>query len=888
MDTTSRAASSWSLSWSQKDTEEARAALKTLAALRCVSSFFRELASKVPVTVAAAPSPELARWLRGLTVQGLHLVPPGASQGVPAWMPGYAPWMPGYSVDAWLSRLHIQGDQALRQVLQQNLETLADSLRVLTGVPLSSDLPIVRLRQLRRLALVNSGDEEVLRLKPLASLTRLEEVSARGYYQYNLTGLPPSVKRLHLHWEGGGGRLRMPPGVALDSLFLEGVDLFIPHAVLIGCKELLVHCFAAFVALPPSPLAEQPTGAATARWLTASMVALDLYHFMDASPCRRLEVLGNLLRVVVPCTEVDYDFRSGTVVAGQCDEEGGAPPTHPPSLKLSSALAQHCKWKARVHRRSALKATPSIREHAALLRKSVAPALIGPSPVAPRPARSVSAQASATPAAPAPESQGIKWGADLKKLATCVGLAAVVWFIPPPAGVTTSAWHLLAIFLGTIAGIITQPLPLGAVAMLGLGATMVTKTLTFAAAFSAFASEIPWLIAIAFWLSGGFIRSGLGARIAYSIVSLFGKTTLGLTYSLVFAEALLAPAIPSVAARAGGLFLPLAKALCLACGSDPNNGTEKRMGSYLMMTCFLTTTISSAMFITAMAANPLAVNLATEALGQTISWGTWATAGLVPGLVCLVLTPLLLYIIYPPEVKDTPDAPAKAKEELKKLGPMSTDEKITAFAFAITVGLWIFGASVGVNAVAAALVGLAILLVTGVVSWKQCLSDNQAWDTLTWFAALIAMAAYLNKFGFISWFSDQVVGLVSGLGLGWQPAFGLILTLYFYSHYFFASGAAHIGAMYTAFISVAVACGTPGLLAALALGQLSNVMGCLTTYGIGSAPPYYGAGYVPQSKWYQFGFLFSVIFLAVWVFIGGAEVLDTMSPIGDLEFKECA
>ena len=66
-----------------------------------------------------------------------------------------------------------------------------------------------------------------------------------------------------------------------------------------------------------------------------------------------------------------------------------------------------------------------------------------------------------------------------------------VWFLPPPSGVTTQAWHLLAIFLGTIVGIITQPLPLGAVAMLGLGATMLTKTLTFAAAFSAFASEIP-------------------------------------------------------------------------------------------------------------------------------------------------------------------------------------------------------------------------------------------------------------------------------------------------------------------------------------------------------------------------------------------------------------
>ncbi len=87
-----------------------------------------------------------------------------------------------------------------------------------------------------------------------------------------------------------------------------------------------------------------------------------------------------------------------------------------------------------------------------------------------------------------------------------------------------------------------------------------------------------------------------------------------------------------------------------------------------------------------------------------------------------------------------------------------------------------------------------------------------------------------------------MVNIVGGLGLSWQASFGIILSLYFYSHYFFASGAAHIGAMYTAFLSVAVACGTPAFVAAIALAQLSNVMGCLSTYGIGSAPPYYGAG----------------------------------------------
>lgn len=109
------------------------------------------------------------------------------------------------------------------------------------------------------------------------------------------------------------------------------------------------------------------------------------------------------------------------------------------------------------------------------------------------------------------------------------------------------------------------------------------------------------------------------------------------------------------------------------------------------------------------------------------------------------------------QAKDTPDAPAAADKELAKLGPMSVNEKITAFAFAITVALWIFGGSIGVNAVAAATVGLFIMLVTNVVTWKQCLDNNAAWDTLTWFAALIAMAASLNKYGFIPWLSNSVV-----------------------------------------------------------------------------------------------------------------------------------
>ena len=453
-------------------------------------------------------------------------------------------------------------------------------------------------------------------------------------------------------------------------------------------------------------------------------------------------------------------------------------------------------------------------------------------------------------------------------------MGIVVSLIPCPEALAAmdtgaKAWRLLAIFSATIMGIITQPLPLGAVALIGLGVTMVTQTLTFKQAFSAMASEIPWLIAIAFFFAKGFIKTGLGSRVAFFIVKLFGKTTLGLSYSLVFAEAVLAPAIPSLAARAGGIMLPLIRALCEACGSKPDDGTEKKVGAYLMFTSFQTSCVSSAMFLTAMAANPLAANLASASLGAPISWGQWAIGALAPGLTSLILIPLILYAIYPPEVKESPDAPKEAAKQLEAMGPMKLSEKIMAGTLLVTVGLWVFGPSFGVGSVAAAIVGLASLLITGVLDWKkECLGQGGAWDTLTWFGALIAMADYLNKFGLIKWFSGIVTNVVGGLGLPWEATLFVLSMIYFYSHYAFASGAAHIGAMYTAFLSVSVALGSPPLIAALILGYFSNLMGCFTNYGIGSAPPIFGTGYVPQSKWFQYGFIISVVNIVIWLGVG--------------------
>jgi divalent anion:Na+ symporter, DASS family len=261
-------------------------------------------------------------------------------------------------------------------------------------------------------------------------------------------------------------------------------------------------------------------------------------------------------------------------------------------------------------------------------------------------------------------------GSELKRLAVLAAvfvLALVIWLIPPPSGVEPRAWHLLAIFVATIVGIITKPLPMGAIALFGIAATALSGTLTINQALSGFGNSTIWLIVVAFFISRGFIKTGLGSRIAYLFMAALGKKTLGLSYGLIATDLVLAPAIPSNTARAGGIVFPLVKASAKAYGSEPDDGTARKIGAFLMQAAFQGNVVTSAMFLTAMAANPLAAKLAAG-MHIDVSWGEWALAAVVPGVASLVLIPLILYKIYPPEVKETPGASQLAKERLAEMG----------------------------------------------------------------------------------------------------------------------------------------------------------------------------------------------------------------------------
>merc|ERR1719265_976471 len=454
--------------------------------------------------------------------------------------------------------------------------------------------------------------------------------------------------------------------------------------------------------------------------------------------------------------------------------------------------------------------------------------------------------------------------------AVCIFLGLFIRFVlPVPETVSVQGWSVFALFVATVAGIGAQPLPAPGVAFAALAVGLMTGMFTFQEGIAAFTDEVLWLVLLAFFFTKGFDKTGLGDRIALSIVRLVGGTTLGLAYGLNFAEGALAAGMPSSAARAAGIFFPLVCSVAKASGSDPAHGTQRKTGAFLVQSTFQATGNSSSLWLYGAAQNLLTLRLAAQA-GYDFPnpFVSWVTAMSAPALTAMVLTPLVTFWALPPESRVTPEAPAEAARKLKAMGPITRDEIILGSVVSGMLFLWAGASSFGIPPVCTAVLGLAVLLMTGTVTWDDCAGQKGAWTTMTWFAILVSMSALLNKRGIISWLATTISSKITAAGLSAGPAFAFLLLLYVFVHYAFASQVAQLSALYVPFLAMMVNTGTPPKVAILALAVASNIFASLTPYASAQAPVFYGGGYVTLKDWYRLGFIFLVFNLAVWGGVG--------------------
>lgn len=457
------------------------------------------------------------------------------------------------------------------------------------------------------------------------------------------------------------------------------------------------------------------------------------------------------------------------------------------------------------------------------------------------------------------------------QIAKFAGLIAiyltVVYLIPRPESVKPEGWRLSGIFFATIGGLMLQPIPGAALVLLAVTLTVISGALTISSALLGYADSSVWLVVAAFMISRSLLNTGLARRIALLFVRMFGKSSLGVSYSLAFSDVVLASIIPSNGARSGGVVLPIVRSIAELYGSKPG-ATASVIGAFLFGSVYQSICISAAMFYTGQASNPLAADIATKA-GYSITWTSWLVAGIVPGLCSLLVAPFLVRLFLPPVVKHTPEAAAFARRELDAMGPMSTAEKILATVFAgVCLGWVTSGTLHKVDITTTALIGSCILLVTGVLTWEDVKSERSLWDIFIWYGGLVRLGRALNETGVTEVFAKNVANLFTGEG--WVLVFAFALLIYFYAHYAFASITAHILAMYPPFLAVLLAKGAPIGLVAYAFATFVNLSAGLTTYGTTPSPMYFAMDYISMKDWWKIGFFMSLVNLAIWSTVGFA------------------
>jgi divalent anion:Na+ symporter, DASS family len=438
-------------------------------------------------------------------------------------------------------------------------------------------------------------------------------------------------------------------------------------------------------------------------------------------------------------------------------------------------------------------------------------------------------------------------------------------YLVPFAGLRPDQRHLLAFFTATIISLIIQPVPMGASILTAMTALVLTNTLPAPTVLSGFADPTVWLIFTAFLFSRAVTDTKLGVRVAYLFIRKFGRSALTLGYSISMSDLVLAPFVPSDTARGGGIICPITRSVAQALGSEPGGSSEK-MGGFLVLVAFHTTYIASAMFLTGMASNPLMADFALKIGHVDMTWIRWFLGAIVPGGISLLLVPFLIYRLYCPSATNTEAARTHAAGELREMGRLSTRERRLAVIMLLVMAGWVTSPWHHIPNAFVALAGLSAILLSGVLHWNDLLAESKAWDALIWFAPLIMMASELNKRGVIQSLSESMFSYTRLLP--WSVALLLLVVTYVYVHYGFASMTAHITALYPGFLAAILMAGVPPLLGAFVLAYFSNLNAGLTHYGTGSAPVYFGAGYLDQPTWWRIGFLVSVVILAIWLGIG--------------------
>lgn len=456
---------------------------------------------------------------------------------------------------------------------------------------------------------------------------------------------------------------------------------------------------------------------------------------------------------------------------------------------------------------------------------------------------------------------------NLLKLAIVAAIPIIIWNIPAPAGLETDVWHIVAIYLGLLAGLVIKPFKEPIITLIIIG--IASMFMDSAVLFQGYGNGMTWFICIVTIVCTAFVKTGLGKRIAYNLLMRSGNSTMGLGYLLMLTDLVLSPATGSNSARTTIIY-PIFRQIAEGVGSTPTEN-PKKLGGYLTILSYVVSQGTSALFLTGMATNAITASLVSEMMGLELTWGLWFMASIVPAGLFLLVSPFIIYHLYKPELKSLDSVKPIAKKGLDDLGPMSKNEKILLVLFICAILGWMFGAKLQFINLGMQIVGfvfLALVLATGIMDWEDVIGSKGAWNIFVWYGAFYGVATALADAGFYTWLADALGNVLDLSKVNGLLVSVILVIVSLAVRYFFVSNSAFVASFYPVLLTIAMTTRANPMAIALLLGFFASYGALLTHYGNGAGLITFASGYLPQKDFWKVGSAMVAVAFVIFFCIG--------------------
>ncbi|WP_411679778.1 DASS family sodium-coupled anion symporter [Clostridium thailandense] len=455
----------------------------------------------------------------------------------------------------------------------------------------------------------------------------------------------------------------------------------------------------------------------------------------------------------------------------------------------------------------------------------------------------------------------------LLKLLPVVLIPLALWMVPAPAGLKVETWHTVALYVALLLGLVVRPFSEPIITLITIG--LISMFINPKIVYSGYAADMAWFMLAVMIVCAAFVKTGLGKRIAYNLLTRFGKTSLGLGYMLMIVDLILSPATGSNSSRTS-IDYPIFRNIAEGVDSTPEKDPRK-LGAYLTMLTYVVSMSTAVLFLTGMATNAITASLAQKMLKVNLDWMTWFKAGIVPAGLVLLLGPIVVYMVYKPELKNLGDIKPMMKKGLEELGPMKNNEKILTVLFILAVLGWMFGPKVkfaNLSMQVVAFVFLSLTLLFKILDWNDVMAQKGAWNTFVWYGAFYGVANTLASQGFYNWLAGILKGYLKLSQLNGMAAVFILLIISLAVRYFFVSNSAFVASFYPVLFALALTTKAPIMVVALLLAFFAGYGSLLTHYGNGAGIYTFATGYCTQKDFWRVGTIMVGVALVIFICIG--------------------